>query len=261
MTRASYEIRVSPRAKHPRLKMSARDGLVVVIPDGFDEARIPEIVGRKRDWIWRTEERFEAEAKFLVPRSSGAPLPERITLRVIGEEWGVDYRATGTSSVTAGERPGNQLLVFGDVDDHSATREALRRWLSRKTHQHIAPWVRRLAHDHGFDVSKIVVKSQRTRWASCSAKKTISLNLLLMFLPEPVVRYAIVHELAHTREMNHGPRYWAVVNGIAPDYEVLDEELRRSWRLVPEWIRPAAPPVVPTTSTLPATPYGARSRT
>jgi predicted metal-dependent hydrolase len=245
MTPASYEIRVSPRAKHPRLKMSARDGLVVVIPDGFDEARIPEIVGSKRDWIRRTEERFQVEAKFLVPHPPAAS-PERITLRVIGEEWGVDYRATNTSSVTVGERPGNQLLVFGDVENQAATREALRRWLSRKTHQHIAPWVRRLAHDHGFDVSKIVVKSQRTRWASCSAKKTISLNLLLMFLPEPVVRYAILHELAHTREMNHGPRYWAVVNGIAPGYEVLDEELRRSWRLVPEWIRPTALRPTPT---------------
>jgi hypothetical protein len=58
--------------------------------------------------------------------------------------------------------------------------------------------------------------------------------------PRPIVRYAILHELAHTREMNHGARYWAVVNGIAPDYEVLDEQLRRSWRLVPEWIRPTA---------------------
>lgn len=241
MTAMPYQVRVSSRAKHPRLKMSARDGLVVVIPDGFDEARIPSVVEGKREWIKRSEDRLSEQRKFLVEGQNGA-LPDRITLRVIGEEWHVDYRPTTRATVTTVERPGKRLLVYGDVNDERATREALRRWLGRKTRQHVAPWLARLAHEHGFDVAQTVVRSQRTRWASCSAKKTISLNVRLLFLPEHLVRYALLHELAHTREMNHGRHFWAIVDSVLPDYEALDSELRSGWRLIPDWIRPVAPP-------------------
>jgi predicted metal-dependent hydrolase len=238
MTTLAYRIRVSPRAKYPRLKMSARDGLVVVIPDGFDESRVASVLEGKREWIKRAEQRLAEQRKFLVPRPNGAH-PERITLRVIGEEWSVDYRPTDASTVTSVERPGQRLLVYGAVADDLATREALRRWLTRKTREHIGPWLLRLAQDHGFDVSQVVVRSQRTRWASCSATKTISLNVRLLFLPEPLVRYVLHHELAHTREMNHGNSYWAILQGLEPDYRSLDDELRSAWQLVPEWIRPS----------------------
>src|SRR5213593_2082534 len=81
-----YQVRVSSRAKYPRLKMSAREGLVVVVPDGFDESRIPEVVDGKREWIRRSEERLRDHAKFLMPQPPDVP-PERISLRAIGEEW------------------------------------------------------------------------------------------------------------------------------------------------------------------------------
>src|SRR5438552_3746506 len=110
MSTVAYQVRVSTRAKHPRLKLSARDGLVVVIPDGFDEARIPGVVAGKRDWIRRNEERLREQEKFLMPRSSGMP-PERISLRAVGEDWSVVYRQTQAPGVTAVERRGNHLLV------------------------------------------------------------------------------------------------------------------------------------------------------
>jgi predicted metal-dependent hydrolase len=239
MTQIAYRVEVSPRARYPRLKMSARDGLIVVVPRGFDESRIPALLDGRRDWIKRTEGRLSEQIKFIVPEPGGGP-PERIMLRAIGEDWGIDYRPTDASTVTTVERQGRRLLVYGTVADDVATLEALRRWLSRKTREHIAPWLLRLASEHGFEVSGIDVRSQRTRWASCSSRKNISLNLRLMFLPEPLVRYAMLHELAHTEEMNHGRRFWATVQALEPAYDLRDEELRAAWRLVPEWIRPPA---------------------
>ncbi len=239
MTPVSYEIRVSSRAKYPRLKMSARDGLVVVIPDGFDEARIPAVVEGKREWIRRNEERLRDHLKFLVHQAPGA-LPERILLRVIGEEWSVEYRRTGSPSVTAAERPGRRLLIYGDVDRDEAVRGALRRWLCRKTREHVTPWLETLSQDRGLPFGVVAVRSQRTRWASCSPKGTISLNMRLMFLPHHLVRYALLHELAHTEEMNHSRRYWTFLGSLEPNYRALDQELRDAWRLVPDWIRSTA---------------------
>ena len=237
MTPVAYQVRVSSQAKHPRLKMSARDGLVVVIPDGFDEARIPSLVEGKREWISRTQDRLRDQVKFLVPQPPGLP-PERILLRAIGQDWSVTYRPTEATGVTAVERRGQQLLVFGDIEETGRVVDALRRWLARQTREHVVPWLTTLGGDRGLHASGVTVRAQRTRWASCSAKGVISLNVRLLFLPSHLVRYALLHELAHTREMNHSRRYWTFLETLEPNYRALDSELRAGWRLVPEWIRP-----------------------
>jgi predicted metal-dependent hydrolase len=129
------------------------------------------------------------------------------------------------------------LLVYGDVDRDQAVRDALRRWLSRKTREHVAPWLEALSQDRRLPFGVVTVRSQRTRWASCSPKGTISLNIRLMFLPYQLVRYVLLHELAHIDEMNHSRRYWMLLESLEPNYRELDGELRRAWQLVPEWLR------------------------
>jgi predicted metal-dependent hydrolase len=238
MTSVAYRVQVSSRARYPRLKMSARDGLVVLVPTGFDQGRVPSVIARKRDWIRRTEERLQDQVKFLVPKPPGTR-PERIALRAIGEEWSVSYRQTDGMGVTGVERRGSQLLLFGDLEDEAAVGEALIRWLSRKTREHIVPRLIPLGGDRGIAVTGVTIRCQRTRWASCSRTGRISLNVRLLFVPRELVRYALLHELAHIREMNHSRRYWALLSSIEPDARVLDSELRAAWRLVPEWIRPA----------------------
>ena len=235
MTTRAYTVRVSRRAKYVRLKHSARDGLVVIVPQGFDESRIPRILEKKRDWIQKTQERLREQRKYIAAQAMGK-LPDRVTLRVIDEEWAVSYRLTEAKTVTAVERTAKRLLVFGDIEDGQATKDALRRWIARKTHEHAVPWLMRLASEKGFEVSRVMVKSQRTRWASCSSRGTISLNLRLMFLPEHLVRYVFLHELAHIRETDHSRRFWAWISTLDEDFVIHDEELRTAWRLVPPWI-------------------------
>ena len=140
------------------------------------------------------------------------------------------------------ERSANRLLVYGDTDNISACKDALRRWLARKTKEHVVPWLIRLAQERELEFGSAVVKSQRTRRASCSSKKTISLNLRLLCLPEELVRYVLLHELAHCRYMNHSRKFWAEVRSFAPDCERLDAELRNAWRHIPAWLGPTPMP-------------------
>lgn len=236
----SYAVRESARARHIRLKFSARNGLIVIVPRGFDRDRLPALLESKRPWLEAAQARHHEQRKFLVPDPPGQ-LPERITLRVIGQDWAVNYRATQSTLVTAVERGQGRLLVFGNVEDENAAKEALRRWLSRQTHTHLVPWLSRLAQENDLEFSRVLVKAQRTRWASCSARRIISLNIGLLFLPEPLVRYVLVHELAHTREMNHSPRFWATVRAMELRYDDLDTQLRAAWRLVPAWLQLSGP--------------------
>lgn len=230
-----YTVRESTRARHMRLTMSARDGLVVVVPKGFNRRRIPKLLAEKRQWIKRAAAKIEAQRAFLVDESTGK-LPETIALSAIGQVWTVDYKQTAAQRVSAREYPDCRLLVSGKVADTAQCQAALRRWLQRKAHQDLVPWLQRLANDNGFQVSRVLVKSQRTRWGSCSRQNTISLNRNLLLLPQPLAGYVLLHELCHTVHHDHSARFWGLVGEKVPDYRQRKKELKEAWRYLPGWV-------------------------
>lgn len=76
----------------------------------------------------------------------------------------------------------------------------------------------------GISVGRIVIREQKTRWGSCSSKGNLNFNWKLILMPQEILDYVVVHELAHRFEMNHSPKFWNIVEGIMPDYKV-----RRKW--------------------------------
>jgi len=92
--------------------------------------------------------------------------------------------------------------------------------------------VMELAAAHAAPVRRILVRSQRTRWGSCSRRGTISLNWRLIQTPDFVRDYIILHELMHLREMNHSARFWQEVEGACPDYLRAEQWLKRHRELL-----------------------------
>ena len=82
------------------------------------------------------------------------------------------------------------------------------------------------------DVKHVTVRNQRSRWGSCSATGTISLNWRLVQTPEFVRDYIIYHELMHLREMNHSHRFWARVAEVCPQWEEAERWIKRNASLV-----------------------------
>ncbi len=70
-----------------------------------------------------------------------------------------------------------------------------------------------------YEISRVVIRNQKSRWGSCSGKKNLNFNYKLVFLPLPLADYVIVHELCHLKEMNHGKNFWALVAQQIPDYK------------------------------------------
>ena len=74
------------------------------------------------------------------------------------------------------------------------------------------------AHLMGVAPAQVKITGARTRWGSCSGKGNLNFSWRLMLAGEAEIDYVVVHELAHLREMNHSPRFWAVVEAVLPDY-------------------------------------------
>jgi len=79
---------------------------------------------------------------------------------------------------------------------------------------------------YGFEYNKITIRNSRSRWGSCSAKKNINFNYKIVFLPEELLNYIIVHELCHLGQMNHSKSFWDLVKKTIPDYREMRKKMR-----------------------------------
>ena len=86
--------------------------------------------------------------------------------------------------------------------------------------------VRHYCETMGVTVGYVTVKNQKTRWGSCSAKGNVNFNYQLAFLPDELLDYVVIHELAHRRHMDHSRAFWAEVEKYCPDYLERREQLK-----------------------------------
>lgn len=234
-----YEIRPSAKAKHLRLKMTARDGLTVIAPKGLDSNKVVELVIGKRDWIAAQLKQFD-EVRHLLNDEQTAK-PQAFDLPALAESWRVEYLNTRGKRVGARtDRPG-RVIVYGAIKDCEKCKAALRRWLARRAKEMIGPRLESLSGETGLSFSRMMIKSQRTRWGSCSIEGVISLNCKLLFLPPDLVRYVILHELCHTIERNHTRLFWNYLQQLEPKMEYLHGRMRDAWKLIPPWAHPIKP--------------------
>jgi len=229
-----YSIRISPKAKNPRLKVTIRDGLEVVVPKGYDHTKVPALLDRKKHWIRAALERMELNRKFFEPEPDWQ-LPTSIVLTAIGQEWHMEIRESDYAKVVAREIAPGRLLVFGNVKDEKACIGALRRWLLRRAKDSLIPMLENVSERMGLRFERVFIKRQRTRWASCSRNRAISLNAKLLFLKPDLVEYSMIHELCHIAEMNHSKNFWSLVRRHSPDYHNQDHRLRDAWKNLPRW--------------------------
>jgi predicted metal-dependent hydrolase len=116
-----------------------------------------------------------------------------------------------------------------------AARRVLEKALRERARALFAERLTHYAQRLALPVPTLALSAARTRWGSCSRQSGIRLNWRLIHFPREIVDYVVVHELAHLREMNHSPRFWAVVGEFYPDYQAARGELKRLAALCPTW--------------------------
>lgn len=78
----------------------------------------------------------------------------------------------------------------------------------------------------GYDFNRVAIRNQKTCWGSCTSKKNLNFSYKLIFLPPHLMDYIIVHELCHLEELNHGKKFWSLVEKVLPEYRTHIGELK-----------------------------------
>jgi hypothetical protein len=207
------------RARRYILRLSRHGLPQVTIPRGGSAAEATAFAQRQAHWIanqllkqadrkshsqpWRigTEILFRGELTRIQSAENGMPNAVRLGTETIP-----------VRDVTADLRPEIQGHLW---------------WLASAE---LPPRTFELAAAHGFPLRQVSVRNQRSRWGSCSRRGTISLNWRLVQAPPAVRDYIILHELAHTREMNHSDRFWQLVGTLCPNYAEAERWIRQHSR-------------------------------
>jgi predicted metal-dependent hydrolase len=227
-----WNVRVSRRARRLSVRVYPGGSVEVVVPPGASPVTIERFVGTHRKWI---EERVADLSTVAAAVDQSRPVS--IDLPAIGRKFLVQYRPSANDSRVrvsfAGE---GWLLVSGDLGNEQRIAKALRDWLLSLAQMELQRELEQTARRCGLNFRRLQIRRQRTRWGSCSASGTISLNVCVLFQDPAVMRYLLVHELSHTRHMNHSRRFWTLVESFEPEYRRLDRELLRGWQHVPGWM-------------------------
>ncbi len=210
----------------------AADGLLELrVPLRLPAHALPDILHRHRRWIASQLARRAARGEPSVDFGHGS------AQRFLGESYPLQLARGRTQVELCGDRLQARLP---QPDDAAAVSQALDGWYRQQAQVLLPVRLAELAGELPWlarrPPSAPRVMRLRSRWGSCAASGRITLNVGLVLLAPHLIDYVLVHELCHLRQMNHGPRFYALLEAALPDHRLRQTALRaeRPWRpLVP----------------------------
>lgn len=203
-------VRRSKLSRHIKLKIDQRGGISISMPLRAPLFLAKTLLAESRPQIRKHLARAETEAAVLLHGSLIGKTHRLVLLP--GTDFssrlsGTELHVTLPANTDPRTPPAQHYIKDAAL---KALRTQAKAYLSRR--------LETLAITHGFRYESIRFSNAGTRWGSCSSSGTISLNIWLMQLPFELIDYVLIHELCHTHHMDHSPRFWALVEGILPNY-------------------------------------------
>jgi predicted metal-dependent hydrolase len=223
-----FVLRQSARARNVRLQMCPQKGFILTIPKKFNQKEVPEILQKHRAWIEKQWARIQSS--FLKEKED--VLPVQFNLLALHEVWQIHYEHAESNTLTCKMIDG-ALVLRGKTQDSNLVKKILNRWLVQYAKLKLLPWLKRLSVEKGFDYARASIRSNQSRWGSCTVKKNIILNCKLLFLPAAIAEHVMLHELCHTVQLNHSEKFWNLLRRVDPHCDQLRQQLRKANDFVP----------------------------
>jgi predicted metal-dependent hydrolase len=214
-------------SKSIRMRISTQGKLVVSMPYFVPYATAVGFVKKHKEWAL-TESHKRGTYLY-----DGMRIGRTHTLHIM-----YDHEATTPKTRIRG----NDVIVRHTQDEdapavQTAAKKAAIRALRLQALQFLPKRLTDIASNEGYVIGEITIKQLRGKWGSCDQKKNIILNMFLMELPNELIDYVLLHELAHTRQMNHGPDFWTELQAHVPNAKILRRQMREYQPTIPAKIQ------------------------
>ncbi len=150
------------------------------------------------------------------------------TFTIRDQEFKLSIKEENRKSFTGKIQKGKILIKtpIGGSQDRESLSKLMSRLMAAHFHENFCKAVYHLNNlFFQEEINNIRLKNNKSNWGSCSSDKNLNFSTRLLFAPFDVIKYVIVHELAHLKEMNHSPAYWAIVEDVMPGYKVHEKWL------------------------------------
>jgi len=215
--------RHSSRARHLSISVRPFAGVRVSIPIGMSYNSVIRLVREKKLWIKQHLDKmkeFEKQQTLFDENSGYCTRHHKLDLKKADRK-NISIRISkGKINVIYPTE-----LKSDSKEVQTAIRKRIERALKVEAKKYLPEKVKELAVKFDLNYNKLTLKNIKSRWGSCSRKNNINLSIHLMRLPDHLIDYVILHELAHTVHHNHSRRFWAMLDKVSGGAKVLDKEL------------------------------------
>ncbi len=213
----SYILKKSKRARFLRMEIRPEEGLVVTVPHHCSGRDVRHFLEHKSSWITMKLAEFGPDISNSPQLSHGENVP------YLGSKLKIEVRDIFGQPAKI-SLIGNSLVVLISGDDH--LESVIEGWLRQQARLILGNIIEAQSSRMRVTYNRFYLKSQRTIWGSCSRKQNLNFNWRLVMVPQPVISYVVIHELAHLNEMSHSNRFWQIVADHCPD-----------WRIHRQWLK------------------------
>ncbi len=200
------------RSKYIRVRILA-DGLNVFLPAGATESEAIRFLNSKRKSILAKQNKLKI-------KNENHQLELNFDSKLQTLTFVVGVRPVERKDIFMSLKDGSLTIEFparADLKSETAQKQCwngINYFLRKEAKRLLPDRTKQLAGKFGFQYADVKIQSSKTRWGSCSRARSINLSMFLMLLPSHLVDYVILHELCHTKEMNHGDKFWAWMDRV-----------------------------------------------
>jgi predicted metal-dependent hydrolase len=213
------QVTTSPRSRSVRIKVVNRR-LVATKPRGVPLSAVKNFIANNESWVAKklnesTEATLIHDGDFVAPNTR------------------VFFEKTENAVTSVVQRQGSVEVMmkhgaqFSDKEVQDALVIRLKTFWRKEAKKYIPSRLDLLAEQHGFRYNELRLKDIRTRWGSCSSKGNININIQLIKLDEELIDHVLLHELSHTKAMNHGQDFWDVFEDVRPGAKQERKQLKQ----------------------------------
>jgi len=204
-----HNVEVHPRRHKQAKRLNMRfdplkNTVILTLPPRATQKQMADFLKKAEGWI---EKKVSKKVEVVT-------FEDRGVINLLGEQLTITHQRNFTCRAVKIE--GDNLVVYGPKD---RLGDMVTVFLKRHAQEKFTEICENYAEKTGEDINKITIRTQKSRWGSCSSQRNISLNWRLMFAPYEVASYVCAHEVAHLKEMNHSKAFWKIVESLSPTYK------------------------------------------